>query len=185
MHLPLIPRGAIQLIQEPPRIVAFQKTPLEKTPVELVKCLENKKARLYEHDLLNKYGIVVFMPYQDQTTTPRSMLDSCSEPKSEWLEIPVVQDHETYQVPTNEIFIKFKSGNEAAPIEGLRQKYRFFVSQTPTRRNPNRFTVSLEGAAAAKSTAVAADIAKLPTVEYAEVNFVVITYPLEVIMGAH
>jgi hypothetical protein len=175
-HFSLFSQEAIQSTKENPQIIAFQRKPPERISAELVNCLENRNAKPYEHELLTKYGIVVLTAGQDEGTPTKSLLDSCSGPKSEWLQIPVMHDHGVYQVPTNEIIIKLKSGASDLAIERLRQKYKFLIVQSPTRRDPNRFTVSLLGTAAAKSVSVAGELAKLPDVEYAEVNFVVISY---------
>ena len=173
-----VPQKTIQSTSEEPQIVAFQRKPPEVTTPELLKCLESKSARPYEHQLLKKYGIVVLAMEHGRDTSPIALLELCSEPKAEWLEVPVIHDHGTYQVPTNEIIITVKNEPSTLLIERLRQKYALVIVQPPTHRDPNRFTVSLDGPLAAKSVSVAAEIAKSPEVEYAEVNFVVIAFPL-------
>lgn len=169
--------------QDPPdrvRIEAFQKQPVEATSQEFVQCLEVKGAKPYDHELLRKYGIIVLNLRQGDKSTALSMLESCSTKGSEWLEVPIEVDRGTYQVPTNEIIVKFKSTLPKGRIEKLERTYRLTIVQGATTRNPTRYTLSLDGAAAPKARSVAATLAKLPEVEYAEVNSVVVTSPKQV-----
>lgn len=179
LFLLCVPLKAAQSVREEPRIVAFQSKPLEVISQGLIECLEGKNEKPFKNDLLTKYGIVVLALRPEQRAAPIGLLESCSGSKSEWLQLPVIRDRETYQVPTNEIIVKLKNDPNASPIQMQGQWHEFSVVQRPTRRDPNRFTISLDGPVAAKSKSIAEEISKSPKVEYAEVNFVVISYPAE------
>ena len=179
MSIWFLPQSKSQAATDSIRLRAFQVSPVAATSPEFMQCVENKYAKPFQHQLLKKYGIIVLTERPDQNLTPMSSLESCSRMNAQWSEVPTIENRSTYQVPTNEIIIRFKSSATALQIEKLRNAYGLKIIQSPTNRAPSRYIMSLQGASAAKSVSIAETLSKLREVEYAEPRFVVIGFPLQ------
>lgn len=90
-----------------------------------------------------------------------------------WEQVPFREKNGVVQIPTGEIFVKFKEGTSKGVIQKIFENNGLRVVTEPKTQN-SAFKATSQSRSAARSVEVARLIGKSPFIEYAEPNWIIV-----------